>query len=146
MLKKRRRKLVMEAADDHTKPPLLVFPEGFHSKACGDVLMKFNQIAFMTPYYIQPVVLRFTMLGVPEGLNTYAYKGESLFNYLCRLFTIPVAYLSINLLPPTAMGKSEDMEIEKFTNETQLTMANAIGIMAVDSAERKFSSTDYVTE
>ena len=145
-VRKKRRKLVMEAADDHTNPPLLIFPEGLRSKTSGDVLMKFNQTAFMSPYYIQPVVIRFTMLGVPDGLNTYAYKGESLFNYLCRLFTMPFSYLSINLLPPTAMGKSEGMEIEKFTDETQLTMANAIGIMAVNKAEREFLSADYVTE
>lgn len=146
IVKKKRKKLVMEAADDLSKPPLLIFPEGLYSKTCGDILMKFNQTAFMTPYYIQPVVLRFTMFGVPEGLNSYAYKGESIFNYLFRLFTMPVSYLSINLLPPTALGKSEDMDIEKFANETQLTMANAIGIMAVDVSEKKFSKTGSVTK
>lgn len=130
--------LILAAADDMNRPPLLIFPEGLKSNCCGDILMKFNKMAFMTPYRVQPVVIRYTMLGVPEGLNTYQYRGESILGYLWRLHTIPLGYLTISLMQSTALGKCEDMSIDTFAQETQLIMANFIGIPAINADESTF--------
>ena len=133
--------MIFDTADDFSRPPLLIFPEGLKSKSCGDILMKFEPTAFSTPYKVQPVVIRFTMLGVPEGFNTYAYRGESIVSYLWRLHTMPFCILNISLLPSTSIENEGKSDIQTFVTASQLSMANFIGIQAIDIQEQKFSKS-----
>ncbi|OHS98325.1 Acyltransferase family protein [Tritrichomonas foetus] len=133
-----RKKMVFDTADDFSRPPLLIFPEGLKSKCCGDILMKFDSTAFSTPYKVQPIAIRFTMFGVPEGFNTYAYKGENIFTYLWRLHTIPLSVITVSLLPSISIENEGKSDIQTFVSASQLSMANYIGIQAVDMDERLY--------
>jgi 1-acyl-sn-glycerol-3-phosphate acyltransferase len=123
---------IIESADSSSRPPILLFPEGTSSRGCGDVLMGFDQTAFSTPYKVQPIVLKYHMIGVPRNWNTYAYRGEGLGATIWRLVSMPPSVASVSFLPSMSLGCEGKAEIETFVTVAQLSMANSIGIQAVD--------------
>ena len=128
---------IYTTVDDFASPPVLVFPEGVNSRVCGEVLVKFSETAFSTPYKVQPVTMRYHMLGVPKGWNTYAYRGENIVSYLWRLVSMPPSMLSIHFLPTMQIDIDGKADIGTFVHVAQLSMANFIGIQAVDRTEEK---------
>jgi 1-acyl-sn-glycerol-3-phosphate acyltransferase len=125
-------------ADHFRRPPVLVFPEGFLSRGCGEILLKFGKTAFSTSYRVQPIALRYHMLGVPPGWNTYAYRGEGWLSLLWRFFSMPPSPVSVEILPTVSMDHSKS-DIDRFLIGAQLSLANALGIRAVDRAEPAYA-------
>jgi 1-acyl-sn-glycerol-3-phosphate acyltransferase len=129
------RKTICDWVDNFKRPPILMFPEG-----CGkDVIMRFRDTAFSTPYRVQPFTIRYHMFGVPKGWNTYAYRGEGVLSVLWRLFAMPPSYVSLHFLPSISMaadGKADlqggEISIERFLVSAQLLLANDLGVQAVD--------------
>lgn len=113
--------------------PVLVFPEG---KPCGKgrALMKFSNTAFSTPYKVQPVTLRYNMMCVPQGYNTFSYQNENIFYYFFRLLSIGPCTITISFLNYISMDKDAKCDVSKFSEVAQLTMANYIGIKAVNKS------------
>ena len=128
---------IYNTVNDFTNPPVLVFPEGEASRACGEVLTKFHKTAFATPYKIQPITMRYHMLGVPKGWNTYAYRGEQLVSYFWRLISMPPSVLSLHFLPTMRIDSDGKSDIATFANAAQLSMANFMGVQAVDRKEER---------
>jgi hypothetical protein len=129
------RKAISDWADNFKTPPILIFPGG----GAGEVIGRFRETAFSTSYRVQPFTLRYHMLGVGKGWNTYAYKGEGVMSALWRMFAMPPAYVSIEFLPAMSMGvdgkadlQSGDISIERFLIAAQLLIANHLGVQAVD--------------
>ena len=126
-------KMIVDCVDDFSNSPVLVFPEG---SPCGhgSALMKFEKTAFTTPYKVQPITLRYYMLGAPQGYNSYVYQGENLFAYIFRLLAMPPTLLSVHFLPVMSMENDAKSEVKAFSKNAQLAMANFIGIRAVDKS------------
>jgi 1-acyl-sn-glycerol-3-phosphate acyltransferase len=124
--------------DRFRHPPVLMFPEGFLSRGCGDVLLKFENTAFSTSYRVQPVALRYHMLGVPRKWNTFAYRGEGWVSQLWRFFSMPMSVVSVEFLSPISMDHSKS-DIDRFLIGAQLSLANALGIPAVDRGEPAYA-------
>ena len=133
--KKQRRasKMIVDFVDDFGNSPVLIFPEGAPN-GHGSALMKFEKTAFTTPYKVQPITLRYYMLGVPQGYNTYVYQGENIFGYIFRLLAMPPTVLSVHFLPVMSMENDAKSEVKAFSRNAQLAMANFIGIRAVDKS------------
>lgn len=128
-------KLICDASDDSARAPVLIFPEGIESRGCGDVLLNFDTTAFITPYKVQPTVIRYHMLCVAEGWNTVAYRGENLISYIWRLISMPPTTLHLHFLPSISMDIDGKSDINTFVTSTHLNMANYIGIQAIDKLE-----------
>lgn len=131
------RKMILDSVDDFAKPPVLIFPEGLTSRACGQVLMRFGRTAFSTPYKVQPITMRYHMWGVPEGWNTYAFRGESWLSFFWRLISMPIGKLSIEFHEVMSIDRLGKGDIETFISASQLLMANYIGIRAIDRKEER---------
>lgn len=131
---RRASKMIVDCVDDFSNPPALVFPEG---KPCGHgtALMKFEKTAFTTPYKVQPITLRYYMIGVPQGYNSFVYQGESIATHLFRLLSMPPTLLSVHFLPVMSMENDAKSDVKAFSKNAQLAMANFIGIRAVDKSD-----------
>jgi 1-acyl-sn-glycerol-3-phosphate acyltransferase len=125
------RRMICDAVDDFGRPPVLLFPEGVSSPGCGSVLLKFGKRAFSTPYKVQPIAIRYHML-VPKAWNSYAYRGEGVVWFLWRMFAFPPSLVSLHFLPAISMDSAGKGDMRKFTVVGQLTVANELGIRAVD--------------
>lgn len=139
---RRSKEKVLAAVDDFSTPPVLIFPEGLGSRGCGDVLLKFDRTAFSTPYRVQPVTIGYHMFGVPKDWNTFAYRGEYTLSTIWRLISMPPAALSLHFLPAMSMEQDGKSDIEMFMSIAQLTMANYIGIKAIDREDGKKKKKD----
>lgn len=137
--KQNRIKVVCDAADDSNRPPILIFPEGFKSNGCGDVIMKFDKTAFVTPYKIQPIAIRYTMFGVMNNkINTYAYRfSEHPLSYLWRLFSMPPSIVHLRFLSSISMDRDGKSDIKTFVHNTQLLFGNQIGVCCVNYCDKK---------
>lgn len=131
------RKMILDSVDDFAKPPVLIFPEGLTSRACGEVLLKFGRTAFSTPYKVQPITIRYHMLGVPSGWNTYAFRGESWLSYFWRLISMPAGKLTIEFHEVMSIDRLGKGDMNTFISAAQLLMANYIGIRAVNRKEER---------
>lgn len=132
-------KIVCDAADDSNRPTILIFPEGFKSNACSDVLVKFDKTAFVTPYKIQPITISYTMFGVMNNqINTYAYRfSEHYLSYLWRLFAMPPSVVHLRYLSSISMDRDGKSDIKTFVNNSQLLLGNQMGIRCVNWNEGK---------
>ena len=124
-------KALCKRADDFSKPPILIFPEGYRRKKSSRALFKFDTYPFITPYLIQPISIRYTMWLIPDGWNTYGFREENVFYYIFRLFSIPPSFVTISFLPPMSMQNDGKADIKTFAEAVQLSLANHIGIPAV---------------
>jgi 1-acyl-sn-glycerol-3-phosphate acyltransferase len=125
------RKMICDSVDDFGRPPVLLFPEGISSPGCGSILLKFGKRAFSTPYKVQPISIRYHML-VPRAWNSYAYHGEGVVWFLWRMFAFPPSVVSVHFLPSISMDNAGKGDMRRFTVVGQLTVANELGILAVD--------------
>jgi 1-acyl-sn-glycerol-3-phosphate acyltransferase len=71
---------IIDRADDSSQFPVLLFPE--EAQTNGDVLLKFHKTAFLTPYKVQPMLIRYWMWLVPRGWNTIASVRQSIGSYI----------------------------------------------------------------
>ncbi|OHT09717.1 hypothetical protein TRFO_21347 [Tritrichomonas foetus] len=130
--------MLLKTADDFDKPPILVFPEGFRSIGCGEILMPFfEHIPFSTPYKVQPLTIAYKMFGVPRGWNSFVYRGEKVLSYFWRLFSMPPALVTLHILPTISMGNEGKSDISTFVEYAHLCVANHVGIRAIDGVKSK---------
>ena len=123
-------KLIIEHADNFNRPPVLIFPEGTINN--GDHLLKFHRGAFLTPYKVQPMCIRYWQPFVPKGWNTYAWTTTSLANYIWGAICMPFSIIEVDILPSITMGNEGKGDIETFTLKAQLIMANHLQVKAID--------------
>jgi hypothetical protein len=84
---------------------VLLFPE--EAKTNGDVMLRFHRKAFVTPYKVQPMVIRFWLLLVPKGSNTVV-SGD-----LWRLLAIPLFVIGVDCLQSIAMEVESKADIRR---------------------------------
>lgn len=122
-------KQIIEHADNFNKPPVLIYPEATLNN--GDVILKFHRGAFLTPYKVQPMCIRYWQPLVPKGWNTYAWTTPNIGKYLWGLVSMPFSVITVDLLPSICMEVEGKGDIDTFTEKAQLIMANHMKVKAV---------------
>ena len=121
-------KLLLDRANDPSKNPVLVFPEG--TIPGDDYMLKFHKSSFLTEHDVQPVVLTYHMPFVPQGLNTYRWKKVSIFQHFFLMACMPPSYVTIEWLDPINLKTTGEGDIDKFAERAELIMANKLGLLA----------------
>jgi 1-acyl-sn-glycerol-3-phosphate acyltransferase len=122
-------KEIIDRADDTSEPPVMIFPEGTSTN--GEILLQFHRTAFLTPYKVQPMLIRYWMPFVPKGWNTIAYVRQSALSYIWQLISMPLFIIEVDCLQPIAMEVEGKADIDTFTRNAQIIVANHLKIKAV---------------
>jgi 1-acyl-sn-glycerol-3-phosphate acyltransferase len=116
-------KEIVDRADDWTQFPVLLFPE--EAQTNGNVMLRFHRKAFVTPYKVQPMIIRYWLLFVPKGWNTVVL-GD-----LWRLLAIPLFVIDVDCLQSIAMEVEGKADIKTFAQNAQILLANSLKVKAV---------------
>jgi 1-acyl-sn-glycerol-3-phosphate acyltransferase len=125
-------KEIVDRADDGGRFPVLLFPE--EAQTNGDVMLRFHRKAFVTPYKVQPVVIRYWLFLVPKGWNTVV-SGD-----LWRLLAVPFFVIDVDFLQSIAMEVEGKAGIKTFTQNAQIMLANYLKVKAVSRTSDEMAS------
>jgi 1-acyl-sn-glycerol-3-phosphate acyltransferase len=120
---------IIDRANDSGSWPLLIFPEGTICQ--GEVMLQFHRGGFLTHHPIQPIVMKFMTPFLPKRWNTYLWTGQGLLGVFWNMMSMPFSICHLKVLE-TMTGEEFHGNVEKYALETQLKMANELGIRAVD--------------
>jgi 1-acyl-sn-glycerol-3-phosphate acyltransferase len=120
---------IIEKADNSSEPPVMIFPEEVTSN--GEILLRFHPTAFLTPYRVQPMLIRYWMPLVPKKWNTIAHVRQSALSYIWQLISLPLFVIDVEYLPSIVMEVEGKADIATFTRNAQLVMASHLKIKAV---------------
>jgi 1-acyl-sn-glycerol-3-phosphate acyltransferase len=129
---------IIDRADDSSQFPVLLFHE--EAQTNGHVLLQFHRGAFLTPYKVQPMLIRYWMLLVPKGWNTIASVGQSFASYLWQLASMPLFVVDIDCLPSMTMEVEGKADIDKFAKNAQIFLANHLKIKAIARSSKDVKS------
>jgi lysophosphatidylcholine acyltransferase/lyso-PAF acetyltransferase len=137
---------LIKRANDSSRNPILIFPEG--TIPGDDYLLKFHRSAFLTEHKVQPVVIKYHMPLVPEGLNFYRWKkGISIYEHFFLMACLPPSYVTIEWLDPISLDTTGNGDIETYAEKAQLIMANKLGIKAITrSSNELFKNINELRE
>jgi 1-acyl-sn-glycerol-3-phosphate acyltransferase len=130
-------KEIIDKADDTSEPPVMIFPEEVSTN--GEILLRFHPTAFLTPYKVQPMLIRYWMPFVPKGWNTIAMVRQSVGSYLWQLVSMPLFVVEVDCLQSIAMEVEGKADIETFTRNAQIIVANHLKIKAVSRSSEQVS-------
>jgi 1-acyl-sn-glycerol-3-phosphate acyltransferase len=122
-------KEIADQADDSSQFPVLLFPEG--ARTNGDLLLKFHRSAFITPYRVQPLLIRYRLFFVPNGWNTVTSVQQSFWSALWQVMCIPFFVIEIDALHSISMEVEGKADIGTFMKNAQVLLANHLKIKAV---------------
>jgi 1-acyl-sn-glycerol-3-phosphate acyltransferase len=120
---------IIKKADDLSERPVMIFPE--EATTNGEILLQFHTGAFITPYRVQPMLIRYWMLFVPKKWNTVASVGQSPMSYLWQLISMPLFVIEVECLHSISMEIEGKAEIQRFTRNAQIVIANHLKVKAV---------------
>lgn len=120
---------IVEHANNFERNPVLIFPEATLNN--GDHMLHFHRGAFLTKQKVQPFCLRYWQPLVPHGWNQYAWTETSLPLYLFEVAAMPFTFVSVDMLDPITLDVEGNGEVETFTTNAQLIMANHLGVKAI---------------
>ena len=130
-----RAKEIIDRADDESAFPVLLFPEVCPTN--GDVLLQFHKTAFLTPYKVQPMLIRYWMPFVPKGWNTMACVNQSAISYVWQLISMPLVIVSVDVLQSISMEAEGKADIDTFTKNAQILLANHLKIRAISRSSEE---------
>lgn len=128
-------KKIIDQADNKDKDQIMIFPEG--TVCNGNYMLKFHRSAFLTNYKVQPIVMQFWTPIMPKGWNTFAFLDQSAIDLVWDHLSMPFSICKIKVLP-TIRHDTEKEDIDSFVTNTQLMMANNLGIKAVNRSSHEF--------
>jgi hypothetical protein len=120
---------VIDRADDMSEPPVMIFPE--ETTTNGDILLQLHRTPFITPYKVQPMLIRYWMPLVPKGWNSLATTQQRPLSYFWQLISLPFFVIEVECLPSISMEVEGKADIALFTRNAQIIMANHLKVKAV---------------
>lgn len=126
-------KQIIDSADDNDKYPVLLFPEGTTTN--GEALLQFQKQAFLTPYKVQPMLIRYSLPLVPPGWNTVSYTNQSLVSYIWQLISLPFCIIYVDAIQSISMEAEGKADIDTFTTNAQIIFANHLKTKAISRSK-----------
>ncbi|OHS98870.1 Acyltransferase family protein [Tritrichomonas foetus] len=124
---------IIDSADDTSRYPVLLFPEATTTN--GEALLQFQKGAFLTPYKVQPMLIRYSMLFVPKGWNTVSYTNQSLLEFFWQLLCIPACIINVDSIQSISMEAEGKADIDTFTVNAQIIFANHLKTKAISRSK-----------
>jgi 1-acyl-sn-glycerol-3-phosphate acyltransferase len=126
--------VLASAIDNDNIFPVMVSPEGAISN--GNAILKFRTGAFLTERKIQPVCLRYHHYFCRRSIGAVNWLQESIYEFLFQFLSIPFVTIEITCLDAMDWTGRKLTPSEKAI-ETQLKMANFLGIPAIDRSNKE---------
>lgn len=126
-------KQIIEIADDNDKYPVLLFPEGTTTN--GEALLQFQKQAFLTPYKVQPMLIRYSLPLVPPGWNTVIYTKQSISGFIWQLISLPFCIIHVDAIQSISMEAEGKADIDTFTMNAQIIFANHLKTKAISRSK-----------
>jgi hypothetical protein len=133
-----RTKEIIDRADDSSQFPVLLFPEEVRTN--GEVLLQFHRNAFLTPYKVQPMLIRYWLPFVPKGWNTIACVNQSFLSFLWQLISLPAVIIEVDALQSISMEAEGKADIDTFTRNAQIILANRLKIRAISRTSEEIKA------
>ena len=131
---------ILDSADDNNRNPVILFPEGTTTN--GEALLQFQKQAFLTPYKVQPMLIRYSLLFVPSGWNTIAYTNQSIAGYIWQLVSLPLCIINVDSIQSISMEAEGKADIDTFTMNAQIIFANHLKTKAVSRSKSDIPKYD----
>lgn len=122
-------KKLIDNALDSEAPPAMLAPEG--GTTCGDYMFKFHLGAFLSDLPVQPIELRYTMLGMPHDLVHLSFFEHNLWHLLIFL-GIPSIQTDIYFFDPMSIKTDGKNQPTTFAEQVEFKIANFLGVKAID--------------
>ena len=126
-------KQIIDNADDNDKYPVLLFPEGTTTN--GEALLQFQKQAFLTPYKVQPMLIRYSLPLVPPGWNTVSYTNQSILGYIWQLISLLFCIIYVDAIQSISMEAEGKADIDTFTTNAQIIFANHLKTKAISRSK-----------
>lgn len=75
--------------------------------------------------------IKYHQLFVPKGWNQFAWTDNSLMMYLFEVASMPFTYVSVDILDLITLNIEGENNIDTFSKNAQLIMANKLGLKAI---------------
>ena len=124
---------IIDSADDMNRFPVLLFPEATTTN--GEALLQFQKGAFLTPYKVQPMLIRYTLPLIPPGWNTIAYTNQSKIGYIWQLLCLPICIINVDAIQSISMEAEGKADIDTFTMNAQIIFANHLKTKAISRSK-----------
>jgi hypothetical protein len=131
-------KEVIDRADDASEPPVMLFPE--EATTNGQILLRFHKTPFLTPYKVQPMLIRYWLPLIPKGWNPLATVQQGRLGSLWQLISMPLFVIEVECLPSIAMEVEGKADIDTFTRNAQIIMANHLKVRAVSRSSENIAA------
>jgi len=125
--------LIMDAMQDHNMDYIALAPEGKTTQ--GNYMLAFRTGGFLTNEQVQPIVLRYHSLSF--GCTGFHWS-VGFRQFLWRTFSCPYTKLTINILPPLNSEEYLKASAQERAKMAQLSMANALGLKAIDQTSKEY--------
>lgn len=136
-------KQIIDSADDNDRYPVLLFPEGTTTN--GEALLQFQKQAFLTPYKVQPMLIRYSLPIVPPGWNTVSYTSQSYYEYIWQLISLPFCIIYVDAIQSISMEAEGKADIDTFTTNAQIIFANHLKTKAISRSKADIQKPDDAT-
>ena len=132
-------KVIIESANDPSKPVILIFPEG--ASTSGDYMLRFH----LSDLPVQPVTIRYTIFGTTREISNISNFHHDPYHLIVFL-GIPFMKVDVTFLEPISIKNIKDQNPRTFADEVSLRIGNELGVRVLSltssSLFKKTTKTD----
>lgn len=122
-------KKLIDNALDSDAPPAMLAPEG--ATTSGLYMFKFHLGAFLSDLPVQPIAIRYTIMGMPEEISHLSFLHHNLWHTLIWL-GIPTIKTDVYFFDPMSIKTDGQNQPAIFAEQVELKIANFLGVKAID--------------
>jgi hypothetical protein len=123
-------KLLIDSANDPTKPAIAMFPEG--ASTSGDYMLRFHLGAFLSDLPVQLISTRYRLWGTSRSLHHLSFFHHSPYHWLVFL-GIPFITVEVTFIESMTIKNIEGQDPRRFADIAGLKIANGLGVRMLGS-------------